>query len=354
MTVLKLTKTSPINKVPTNIVTGFLGSGKSTLIRSLITHKNNDEHWVVLINEFGDVGLDDQIIESNLTDGSSKKGQIQISQIAGGCLCCANGVPFQVALVQLLKQQNKSPDRLIIEPTGLGHPKQIINQLAILPYINLQTVFTVVDPRKVKDARYAEHELFTTQISVANVVVCNKQDVFEYADVALFKNWMIQKNIVSELIVQTQRGRIDQELLSKFKPQLNITQPKLNLLLNTTGLKSQDDSIDFMDFQPNQTKKAIQTFEQNIEGFFAVGLIFDQSFMFDENILFNELLGLEVIRIKAVVKIQNKTLIINGVDSVISQNYSEDEITESRFQLISNQPICVINLEALILSAANS
>ena len=243
MSSLKLSKTTLIKKVPTNIITGFLGSGKSTLIQSLLTNKDNDEYWVILINEFGEVGLDEQIIEASIDQNNkqnnsknpefkSKKGQIQISQIAGGCLCCANGVPFQVALVQLLKQQDRSPDRLLIEPTGLGHPKQIINQLMDRPFIELQTVFTVVDPRKVQDNRYAEHDLYRTQIEVADVVVCNKQDVYVDEDLKLFETWLDQQFIQPKLLVKTIQGKIDENLLDKYRPKSKSLKPKLNLLLN--------------------------------------------------------------------------------------------------------------------------
>jgi len=348
MSSFKLSKTTVIEKVPTNIVTGFLGSGKSTLIQSLLTNKDNDEHWVVLINEFGEVGLDEKIIEANL-GAKPKKGQIQISQIAGGCLCCANGVPFQVALVQLLKQQDKSPARLIIEPTGLGHPKQIINQLAAQPFIELQTVFTVVDPRKVKDARYAEHELYTTQIAVADVVVCNKQDAYVDEDLQVFKNWMNQKDIQPRLLLKTAQGQIDESLLGKYQPQSKPVKPKLNLLLNTQ--KQTADTVDFMEYQTQPTIDPIQIFEQNIEGFFALGFIMDESFSFDEVKVVNELMGVDVIRIKALIKIGAKVLIINCVDSVMTTSWSNDTITQSRFQFISHDPISAIDVTAVILTA---
>ena len=352
MTTLKLSKKTIIEKVPTNIITGFLGSGKSTLIQSLLANKQNNEHWVILINEFGEVGLDEQIIESNLAKKNGKGGQIQISQIAGGCLCCANGVPFQVALVQLLKQQDKSPDRLIIEPTGLGHPKQLINQLSAQPFINLQTVFTVVDPKKVQDARYSEHELFTTQVSVADVVVCNKQDGFNNNDFSVFQTWMKKKDIQPKLITRTEQGVVDENLLDKYSPSLSLKKPTLNLLLNTQP--QNPNSIEFMEYQEEGstvTPEPIKVFEQNVEGFYALGLIFDNSFVFDEDEIVNELMDIDVIRIKSLIKTPKTALVINSVDSVMTQTNSDNVITQSRFQFISHEPINPDRIQSLILSA---
>ena len=105
-------------KVPTNIITGFLGSGKTTAIQSLLKQKPAHEKWAVLVNEFGEIGIDGTIL--------SDSGAI-IKEVPGGCMCCAAGVPTSVALVALLKTE---PDRLIVEPTGLGHPKKIFSTLS--------------------------------------------------------------------------------------------------------------------------------------------------------------------------------------------------------------------------------
>ena len=102
----------------TNLITGFLGSGKTTTIRHLLANKPEHERWAVLVNEFGEIGIDGALLADS--------GAV-LKEIPGGCMCCVNGLPMQVGLNMLL-QQNK-PDRLLIEPTGLGHPKQILSLL---------------------------------------------------------------------------------------------------------------------------------------------------------------------------------------------------------------------------------
>jgi hypothetical protein len=102
----------------TNLITGFLGSGKTTSILHLLANKDPAEKWAVLVNEFGEVGIDGAL----LSDSGA-----MIKEIPGGCMCCVNGLPMQVGLNTLLRQGK--PDRLLIEPTGLGHPKQILDLL---------------------------------------------------------------------------------------------------------------------------------------------------------------------------------------------------------------------------------
>lgn len=107
----------------TNLITGFLGSGKTTSILHLLAQKPADEKWAVLVNEFGEVGIDGALLADS--------GAL-LKEIPGGCMCCVNGLPMQVGLNTLLRQGK--PDRLLIEPTGLGHPKQILDILTAAVY----------------------------------------------------------------------------------------------------------------------------------------------------------------------------------------------------------------------------
>ncbi|NQD94811.1 cobalamin biosynthesis protein CobW, partial [Pseudomonas sp. CrR25] len=97
------------------------------------------ERWAVLINEFGQIGLDAALLE---TDAEG----VALGEVAGGCLCCVNGVPFQVGLSRLLRRAK--PDRLLIEPSGLGHPLQLLEQLRQPPWrgvLAVQPALLVLD-----------------------------------------------------------------------------------------------------------------------------------------------------------------------------------------------------------------
>ncbi|GAB7197942.1 hypothetical protein OS31_19780 [Dickeya oryzae] len=82
-----------------NLITGFLGSGKTTTIRHLLSHKPEGETWAVLVNEFGEIGIDGALL--------SDTGAL-LKEIPGGCMCCVNGLPMQVGLNMLLQKKTTS------------------------------------------------------------------------------------------------------------------------------------------------------------------------------------------------------------------------------------------------------
>ena len=120
-----------LQNIPTHVIAGPLGAGKTSLIKHLLAQRPANERWAVLINEFGQIGLDAALLTLD-DDG------IALGEVAGGCLCCVNGAPFQVGLGRLLRKGK--PDRLFIEPSGLGHPAQLLKQLREAPWQNVLAV----------------------------------------------------------------------------------------------------------------------------------------------------------------------------------------------------------------------
>jgi len=128
-----------LRDIPTHLIAGPLGAGKTSLIKHLLSQRPGNERWAVLVNEFGQIGLDAALLDARDPD-------IAISEVAGGCLCCVNGVPFQVALGRLLRAQR--PHRVFIEPSGLGHPLELASQLGRQPWVgvlSVQPLVTVLD-----------------------------------------------------------------------------------------------------------------------------------------------------------------------------------------------------------------
>ena len=128
-----------LQNIPTHVIAGPLGAGKTSLIQHLMAHKPPHERWAVLVNEFGQIGLDAALMSQGSDD-------IAITEVAGGCVCCVNGAPFQIGLSRLLRKSR--PDRLFIEPSGLGHPAQILKQLGEAPWLGvlvLQPCVMVLD-----------------------------------------------------------------------------------------------------------------------------------------------------------------------------------------------------------------
>ncbi|RCW94659.1 CobW family GTP-binding protein [Marinomonas foliarum] len=160
--------------IKVTLVTGFLGAGKTTLIRHLLEQSPANERWAVLVNEFGDIGLDGAFY--------SDLG-VAIAEVAGGCVCCTTSAAFQQGLNQLIRKYN--PDRIFIEPSGLGHPKQIIQQLRGHIYSDvllLSGVFCVLDARTLHDERYTNHVIFKDQVESAHGIVLSHVDRYQSQD----------------------------------------------------------------------------------------------------------------------------------------------------------------------------
>lgn len=158
-----------LQHIPTHVISGSLGAGKTSVLRSLMTQRPSHERWAVLINEFGDIGLDSALLDGD-QDG------VSFTEVAGGCVCCVNGVPFQVGLVQLLRKTK--PDRLFIEPSGLGHPLQLLEQLRDVPWLDVLAVQPMV---LVLDAQRTSSDTALASIEPAllaqtGLVVVNKCD----------------------------------------------------------------------------------------------------------------------------------------------------------------------------------
>lgn len=196
---------APLRGVAINLVTGFLGAGKTTLIRHLLAQRRGDERVAVLVNEFGDIGIDGALLAA---DG------VMVKEVPGGCLCCANGLPFRVALNALLKQAR--PQRVLIEPTGLGHPLQLLAQLAAPEYadvLDLRATLCVLDPVAARDPRVQGSDVFLQQLASADLFVFNHADRAVDDDIAALEALLSRQGLAAVPRVTAVRGAIDPALL---------------------------------------------------------------------------------------------------------------------------------------------
>jgi cobalamin biosynthesis protein CobW len=191
---------SPYAKIPVTIVTGFLGAGKTTLIRHLIETAGG-RRLALVINEFGDVGVDGEILKACANDTCAPEA---IVELANGCLCCTVADDFLPAIEGLLALPNR-PDHIVVETSGLALPKPLIKAFdwpEIRAKLTVDGVVAVVDGRAVADGRFADdpdavlaeraadtaidhdnplEEVYEDQLLAADLVVLNKADLLDAA-----------------------------------------------------------------------------------------------------------------------------------------------------------------------------
>ena len=195
--------------IPVNVVTGFLGSGKTTLLQRLLKSPLLDD-TAVLVNEFGEVGVDGAALENLSDDG------VQIREIVGGCLCCTANVPMRVAVTEILRRVR--PDRLLIEPTGIGHPAGLIDELqsdGLADAIQLHAVICIVDPRLIHDERIQAAQVFRDQVAIADVLVAGKADLASNDEIEKFHAWAKELFPPKSHIEAAAGGNIDYGLLDE-------------------------------------------------------------------------------------------------------------------------------------------
>jgi G3E family GTPase len=185
-----------LQNIPTHVIAGPLGAGKTSLIKHLLAQRPANERWAVLINEFGQIGLDAALLTRD-DDG------IALGEVAGGCLCCVNGAPFQVGLGRLLRKAR--PDRLFIEPSGLGHPAQLLKQLREAPWqqvLAVQPCVLVLDAQALaagKPLPNAQREALAS----AGLLVLNKNEALSDA-----QRLLIQEQLPDRPIYWTQQAQL--------------------------------------------------------------------------------------------------------------------------------------------------
>ncbi|WP_407333677.1 CobW family GTP-binding protein [Enterovibrio sp. 27052020O] len=321
----KLTK-----KVPTNIITGFLGVGKTTAILSLLKQKPENENWAVLVNEFGEVGVDGAFL--------SEQGAL-VKEVPGGCMCCVAGLPMAIGINALLAQ---NPDRLLIEPTGLGHPKDIIGKLLsehYANYIDLNATITLVDPRNFADARYTENQNFRDQLALADVVVANKIDLSIADDIAAFDAYVENAEIPKQAAGYVEQGQLNPEWLML---------PRVDRDAQFAHHHSHDgDDMPPFELEPGEV---FRRKENKGQGYVSCGWVFEPNSVFPFDSLYGLFANLNAERVKAVMNTDDGMFAFNVVNQVVSVNPISLSGVESRVELIDRTPLPWDELEEILLS----
>ena len=223
--------TARLARVPCTIVTGFLGAGKTTLIRHVLANAQG-RRLAVIVNEFGDVGIDGEILKGC---GDAACPEENIVELANGCLCCTVADEFVPALDAILAKADV--DHIVIETSGLALPKPLVQAFhwpAIKNRVTVDGVVVVVDGAALADGRVAAdlealkrqraadsalmhddpvEEVFDDQIACADLVVLNKRDLLDDTGLDRARAAIASALPRNVKVLTTSDGRVDQRLL---------------------------------------------------------------------------------------------------------------------------------------------
>jgi cobalamin biosynthesis protein CobW len=221
----------PLSRIPCTIVTGFLGAGKTTLIRHVLANTQGRK-LAVIVNEFGDVGIDGEILKGC---GNEACPEENIVELANGCLCCTVADEFVPALDAILSRDGV--EHIVIETSGLALPKPLVQAFhwpAIKNRVTVDGVVVVVDGAALADGRVAQdlealaqqratdsslthddpiEEVFEDQIACADLVVLNKRDLLDDAGMAKAQAAIADALPRSVKTIAVADGKVDATLL---------------------------------------------------------------------------------------------------------------------------------------------
>lgn len=221
-----------LSKIPVTVITGFLGSGKTTLIRHLMANPNG-KRLAVLVNEFGVVGVDGDILKSCADENCPVEN---IIELANGCICCTVADDF-IPTIEALMALPQAPDHILIETSGLALPKPLLKAFdwpAIRSRITVDGVVALADAEAVADGRFAsdvdavnaqreadeslDHdtplaEVFEDQISCADIVLLSKADLVDAGRLDEARAIIEKESSRKISIISMTGGRIDPRII---------------------------------------------------------------------------------------------------------------------------------------------
>jgi cobalamin biosynthesis protein CobW len=217
-----------VSKIPTTVITGFLGAGKTTLIRHLLENAKG-RRLALIINEFGDVGVDGELVKGCNDEACPEE---DIVELANGCICCTVADDFLPTMQKLLERPNP-PEHIIIETSGLALPKPLIKAFQwpdIRTRATVDGVIALIDADAVAAGRFASdedalaaaraadpnldhdsplEELFEDQLACADMVVLNKTDLVDGETLNSVERQIDADTRDGVRIVRADHGRVD-------------------------------------------------------------------------------------------------------------------------------------------------
>ena len=226
-------------KIPVTVITGFLGSGKTTLIREQLQN-NQGRRIAVLVNEFGEIGIDGDLLRScRVCDEDGTEVTPNIVELTNGCLCCTVQEEFLPTMQEILKRRDRL-DCILIETSGLALPKPLVQAFRwqeIRSGATVDGVVAVVDCDALANGRLVSdldalnaqrqedpnldhetpiEELFEDQLACADLVLLTKTDLVSDENQTKVQNWLKQELRDGVKIVACDEGKVSSEILLGF------------------------------------------------------------------------------------------------------------------------------------------
>ncbi|MEM6256425.1 MAG: cobalamin biosynthesis protein CobW [Cyanobacteria bacterium P01_D01_bin.156] len=331
-----------MHKIPVTVVTGFLGSGKTTLVRHLLQN-NQGRRIAVLVNEFGEVGIDGEILKSCQVCDEDETPGTNILELANGCLCCTVQEEFLPTMQTLLKRR-EDIDCIVIETSGLALPKPLVQAFRwpeIRTGATVDGVVTVVDgealshgqivgdlealeaQRQADDSLDHEtpiEELFEDQLACADMVLLTKTDMLSKESSQRVQQWLQQEAPTGVKVVPCHQGEINPDILLGFNAAV-------------------EDDLDSRHSHHDHEEE--HEHDDHLE---SVYIELDE--MFEPSVLVKRLQSLvqqqEIYRIKGFVSVPNKRmrLVLQGVgqrfDHFYDRAWQVDEARQTRLVVIGS------------------
>ena len=329
-----------VKKIPVTIITGFLGTGKTTLIKKII-ETNADKRIAIIVNEFGDIGVDGEILKSCAIPNCPAENIIELSN---GCICCTVADDF-IPTVSTLLKLNPQPSQIIIETSGLALPKPLLkafNWPDISSKITVDGVITLSDAEAIISMRFApsveavdrqrkaddnvDHdtplsEVFEDQINSADIILLTKTDLVSNIQLETAKNYIKKISERNISIIENQNGEVDTSIILDLEQQ-----SESNLIDRKSHHDNQSEEHDHKDFE---------------------NFVLDLGIIDDQNLFINKIQkfinNFNILRVKGYVEIRDKPMrfLVQAVGSRLRTQYDrmweKDEIKKSRLVFITQR-----------------